>query len=256
VILTRVVPGGDAALDLDTDASQLALDDYYRLPAPSWVRLNLIGSVDGSAAGSDGTSDTLTNPVDRRILRTLRGLADAVVVGAASVRAEGYYVPRSAALAVVTGSGDLSGNRIRTSGERGPLVVLCPSAAVDTVRRTLGETPALILEVPSAGGRMTPREILRILTREGYSSIVCEGGPSLAAQFLQDGVLDEICLTTSPVVGGTALPLFGGVALDETALTLTQLLVDERSFLYSRWAVARPSVRPSSPEALGAPTTH
>jgi riboflavin biosynthesis pyrimidine reductase len=135
-------------------------------------------------------------------------------------------------------------------------VVLCPSAAVDTVRRTLGETPALILEVPSAGGRMTPREILRILKREGYSSIVCEGGPSLAAQFLQDGVLDEICLTTSPVVGGTALPLFGGVARDETALTLTQLLVDERSFLYSRWAVARPAIRPSSQEAPSAPTTH
>jgi riboflavin biosynthesis pyrimidine reductase len=238
VRITRLIPGGSAPLDLDSGTSQATLDEYYRPPAAAWVRLNLVGSVDGSAAGSDGTSDSLTNPTDRRVLRTLRGLADAVVIGAASVRAEGYYVPRTAALAVVTGSGDLSGNRIVTTGQRGALLVLCPSAAAGTVRRTLGPTAARILEVPAEGGRMSPRNILAVLHSEGYRSIVCEGGPSLAAQFLRDGVVDEICLTTSPVVGGTSLPLFAGVPMSERPLTLTQLMVDEQSFLYSRWAVA------------------
>jgi len=238
VSLTRLIPGGGAPLDLDADESQATLDEYYRPPAADWVRLNLVGSVDGSAAGNDGTSDSLSNPTDRRVLRTLRGLADAVVVGAASVRAEGYYVPRTAALAVVTGSGDLSGNRIVTTGQRGPLLVLCPATAAETARRTLGSTAARVVEVPADGGRITPQHILDALTSAGYRSIVCEGGPRLAAQFLQAGVLNEICLTTSPVVGGTSLPLFAGASLSETPLTLTQLMVDERSFLYSRWAVA------------------
>ena len=238
MILTRLIPGGDAALDLASDTAAATLDEYYRPPRSDWVRVNLVGSVDGSAAGGDGTSDTLSNPVDRRILRTIRGLADAVVVGAASVRAEGYYVPRTAALAVVTGSGDLSGNRIHTTGQRGPLLVLCPAGAADTVRRTLGETEAHVVVVPSSAGRMTPQHILSALRTAGYRSIVCEGGPTLAGQFLQAGVLDELCLTTSPVIGGTTLPLFGGTEIDATTLTLTHLLADESSFLYSRWAVA------------------
>jgi riboflavin biosynthesis pyrimidine reductase len=238
VKLTRLIPGGASPLDLDDDTSQETLDGYYRPPSAAWVRLNLVGSVDGSAAGGDGTSDSLTSPVDRRVLRTLRGLADAVVVGAASVRAEGYYIPRTAALAVVTGSGDLSGHRIVTSAQRGPLLVLCPPTAADTARRTLGSTPARVIEVPATGTRLSPQHILRALTAEGYRSIVCEGGPTLAAQFVDAGVLNEICLTTSPVVGGTSLPMFAGAPLGETPLTLTQLLVDEKSFLYSRWAVA------------------
>jgi riboflavin biosynthesis pyrimidine reductase len=238
VKLTRLIPGGASPLDLDDDTSQAILDEYYRPPSDEWVRLNLVGSVDGSAAGSDGTSDSLSNPIDRRVLRTLRGLADAVVVGAASVRSEGYHVPRTAALAVVTGSGDLSGHRIITTGQRGPLLVVCPPSAAATARRTLGGAAAHIIEVPAEGTQLSPHNILRALADGGYRSIVCEGGPSLAAQFVAAGVLDEICLTTSPVIGGTSLPLFAGAPLNETPLTLTQLLVDERSFLYSRWAVA------------------
>jgi riboflavin biosynthesis pyrimidine reductase len=236
VILRPVLPVAGDALDLETHADRDRLAGLYRLPRPDWVRLNLIASVNGNAAGSDGTSETLTNPTDRAILRTIRDLADVVVVGAASVRAEGYFVPKHAALAVVTATGDFSGHRIRSGDGRGPLLVACPSAAVDRASETLGATPHRIIVVPDTNGRLSPGDILTALRSAGYTSVVCEGGPSLAAQFVDAGVLDELCLTTAPLLNGAALPLFAGHTFAEQPLTLTQLLVDDADFMYSRWS--------------------
>ncbi len=103
MILRRLVPAGPE-LDLD---DRPALLDLYRPPRSTWLRLNMVATVDGAAAGSDGTSESLTNRADRRILGVIRELADVVLVGAASVRAEGYQLPKRAPLAVVTRSGDL-----------------------------------------------------------------------------------------------------------------------------------------------------
>ncbi|PRY70335.1 riboflavin biosynthesis pyrimidine reductase [Glaciihabitans tibetensis] len=235
--LTRVFPAENGLLDLADAAEHDRLVDLYRPPRAQWLRLNLIGSVSGSAAGVDGTSETLTNATDRMILRIIRDLSDVVLVGAASVRAEGYFVPRHAALAVVTGSGDLAGHRIRSGEDRGALLVVCPASAVSTVTTTLGETKAAIIVVPDDNGRMEPRDIVDGLRAGGYQSIVCEGGPGLAAQCVNAGLVDEFCLTTSPVLNGAALPLFGGHEFAERRLTLTQLLSDEASFLYGRWAL-------------------
>jgi riboflavin biosynthesis pyrimidine reductase len=238
VSLTRLFPPTDIPLDLGDEAEHELLVNLYRPPREEWLRLNLIGSVSGSAAGVDGTSETLTNKTDRMILRIIRDLSDVVLVGAASVRAEGYFVPRHAALAVVTGSGDLSGHRIRSGGQRGALVIVCPTSAVPTVRRTLGDTAASIIEVSDDNGRMTAHGIIDGLRSAGYRSIVCEGGPGLAAQCVNAGLVDEFCLTTSPVLNGASLPLFGGHEFAERQLTLTQLLSDESSFLYGRWALS------------------
>jgi riboflavin biosynthesis pyrimidine reductase len=238
VILTRVIPGGEPPLDLNTPEARARLVELYRPASPDWLRLNLVGSVSGSAAGSDGTSETLTNPTDRRLLNVIRDLSDLVLVGAASVRAEGYFVPKNAGLAVVTGTGNLSGNRIVTTGQRGPLLVLCPATAAATVRHTLGDVDASIITVADTDGTLSPHDILGALRGAGYRSIVCEGGPSLAAQLIEAGVVDEICLTVSPVLNGSALPLFGGNHLTERRLTLTQLMADDASGLYSRWAMA------------------
>jgi riboflavin biosynthesis pyrimidine reductase len=172
------------------------------------------------------------------ILGVIRDHSDAVLVGAASVRAEGYVVPRHAALAVVTGSGDFTGHRIvRSRGRLGELVILCPAAAAATARRTLGTVDARIIVVPDLDGRLAPTDILAALRSAGFASIACEGGPSLAAQFADAGLLDEICLTTTPMVNGGALPLFGAHAFADRRLTLTQLLKDEADCLYARWAV-------------------
>jgi riboflavin biosynthesis pyrimidine reductase len=237
VILTRVLPAVEAPIDLDDPDARDRLADLYRPPTDPWLRLNLITSVSGSAIGSDGTSDTLTNSADRALLGVIRMLADVVLVGAASVRAEGYFVPRRAALAVVTAGGDLSGHRITMTGQRGPLLVLCPASASANVRRTLGAVEATIVELPDAGGVIAATDIVGALHADGYRSIVCEGGPNLAAHLVRAGVVDEACLSTSPLLNGSRVPLFGDADIESVPLELTQLLTDNASGLYARWLI-------------------
>jgi riboflavin biosynthesis pyrimidine reductase len=232
-------PEVETTLEVGTDSTQETLESWYRPPSTPWLRINLIAAVSGDAAGTDGTSDSLSNPADRAILRAIRDVADAVVVGAASVRAEGYRVPRTAKLVVVTSTGDLSGHRIAPErAER--VVVVCPEAAVARVRESLGGSLAelaTIIVVDDDARRITPRAIVEALHERGLTSLVCEGGPSLAGQFVRDGLVDELCLSTSPVVIGSGLPVFGTERFAASRLSLGQLLIDDQSALYARWSV-------------------
>ena len=243
MILTRIVPSAVDAerIDLGDDRAAQSLASLYAPPRPDWLRLNLVASVNGSAAGGDGTSDSLTNPADRAILRAIRSLADVVLVGAASVRAEGYHVPRSSRLAVVTGTGDLAGHRVGGEVEPGRVLVICPAAAVPRVEATLAGIPAEIIVVDDVEGRISPTDIVGRLRGRGLAHIVCEGGPSLAGQLINADLVDELCLSTGPVITTAQLPLFGGARVAERRLELTQLLVDDASGVYARWRFPLPA---------------
>ena len=56
----------------------------------AWLRVNFVSTLDGAVSGADGRSGSINTPADHRVFRVLRELADAVVVGAGTVRAEGY----------------------------------------------------------------------------------------------------------------------------------------------------------------------
>jgi riboflavin biosynthesis pyrimidine reductase len=235
VILTPVFPQTEDAIVLDSANARDRLAELYRPPREDWLRLNLVGSVSGGATGSDGTSETLTNPADRLLLGVIRMLADVVLVGAASVRAEGYFVPRRAALAVVTSSGDLAGHRITSTGQRGALLILCPGSAAARARETLGDGVGEICVVPDTDGVLDALDIVATLRDAGYRSIVSEGGPLLASHLLHSGVVDELCLSTSPVLNGAKTSLFGSDEFDDHDLTLAGLMVDSASGVYARW---------------------
>lgn len=228
MILERLYPGPTETIDGD-DRDRLL--ELYRPPRTEWLRLNLVASVTGSAKGSDGTSETLSNPADRRILGVIRELSDVVLIGANSLRTEAYLHPRRSRLAIVTFSGNLAGHRMP---ETSPIVI-CPPAAVDRVHADLPD--AEIIELEPQGDALSAIAVVAALREAGLASIVCEGGPSLAAQLIDAGLTDEFCLATSPRVGGTPFPLTGPAAVAERAVTLTQLLRDESSGLYARWAL-------------------
>lgn len=232
--LTRVHPGAPETLDLDDESSRERLLEYYRPPADEWLRLNLVASISGSAAGYDGTSETLTSRSDRRILGVIRELSDVVLVGAASVRAEGYQLPRRSRLAVVTASGDLSGHRLGTA-DPALVTVVCGASAIHKVRETLGD--AEILTVATDDGRIGMTDLVAALRHAGYASIVCEGGPGLAGQLLAASLIDDLCLSTSPVVGDVRLPLLDGEGLPDHAATLAHVLIDDGSFVFARWSL-------------------
>ena len=242
MILTPVFPTAAPPIDLESVDARRLITELYRPPREDWLRLNLIGSVSGSATGSDGTSETLTNQVDRVILNVIRSFSDVVVVGAASVRAEGYFVPRNGALAIVSRSGDFSGHRIKDTSNRGAVLILCPAAVAERVRETIGLADVAIVAVPDENGSLAADAIVTALRGRGYRSIVAEGGPGIASQLVLGHVVDELCLTTSPVLNGGRLPILGTTEFADVPLTLAQLLIDGSGFSYARWALEAPAV--------------
>ena len=232
--LRSLVPaGGPVGLD-----DRAALLERYALPRPDWVRLNLVTTVSGRTAGADGTSESITTRTDRRILGHIRELADVVLVGAQSVRVEGYQLPRNATLAVLTRSGDLAGHRLDSAD--GPdsakghdaadgrgAIVLGPASAREMAAAS---TPFPFHELPDD----TVATAIGTLRALGFRSIVCEGGPGLAGQLVGSGLLDELCLTTSPRLGGTGLSLLGEAEVD-VRLELAGLLADDDGTLFARW---------------------
>jgi len=244
MILRRVHPEPPQVLECDASDARAQLLEWYRPPNHEWLRLNLVATVNGSAAGKDGTSETITSAMDRRILGVIRELSDVVLVGAASVRSEGYQLPKMSRLAVVTATGDLSGHRIDPdAGER--LIVICPIAVVGIIRAQFAE--ALILSPENdnhySAAPVDPIDIMALLRGNGFASIVCEGGPRLATQLVNAGLVDELCLTTSALLTSARLPIFAtpdpAAAGTENSLELTQLIIDESSSLYARWAFSR-----------------
>lgn len=95
-------PGLDFSLLTDDE-----LAAFYAWPSGASLRLNMLLDAHGSVTGTDGTSHSLTSKLDRRILRLIRAQADVIVVGASSVRAEGWFLPQQGLLVVLTKSGEL-----------------------------------------------------------------------------------------------------------------------------------------------------
>ena len=231
--IERLYPGAPETIDLDDRERLLEL---YRPSSSTWLRLNLITSVSGAATGSDGTSETLSNPADRRLLGVIRELADVVLIGAESVRAEGYQQPRKSRIAILTASGNLAGNRLRR-GEGPAPIVICPPGAVALVQSSIDDVELIVLEPED--GRIGVSAAIAALRSRGLDSIVCEGGPGLAAQVVDAGLVDEFCLATSPLIGGAPFPVLGGHSVSEHRVELTQLLRDDSSGLYARWALVK-----------------
>ncbi|BDV30635.1 dihydrofolate reductase family protein [Microbacterium terricola] len=237
MIVTEVVPRTGASTDVTSDEGRTWIAERYARPDPAYVRLNMITSLTGSAAGSDGTSETLTNRVDRRILGVLRADADVVVVGAQSVRAEGYVVPRTARLAIVTGSGDLAGHRLSLEAGASPdrVLIVCPQSRADEIAARVLPHGVQVVAVPDDGGRLQPAAIVAALAERGLRRLVCEGGPTLAAQFAEAGLIDEYCVTVAPALEPAAhafLPVQRRLATD-----VAGMLVDEAGFSYLRLRV-------------------
>jgi riboflavin biosynthesis pyrimidine reductase len=163
------------------------------------VRLNFVASVDG-AATRDGLSGGLGGPADERYFALLRRVADVVVVGAGTVRAEGYgpmivSQPRRGqpVLAIVTGRLDLDpASPLFTEAPVKPLIIT-------TERAPDAAAFADVADVLVAGStRVDAGRAVEALHARGLHRILCEGGPTRFGSVLAADVLDELCHTVSP----------------------------------------------------------
>jgi riboflavin biosynthesis pyrimidine reductase len=177
------------------------------------VRVNFVTSLDG-ASTIDGRSAGLATPGDQRIFRLLRTLADVVLVGAGTVRTEGYAGPlvddeqravrASLGLsalprkAVVSHSLDIDVQAPFFTEPPRPLVVTRTDA--DPAKQAaLAEVADLVAYGDS---RVDLGRTLEALAGNGLRQVLCEGGPALFGALLEAAVVDELCLTLTDMIAG------------------------------------------------------
>lgn len=206
------------------------LIERYRVPdrLTPRVRVNFIASLDG-AATHEGLSGGLNNADDKIVFDVLRLLTDVILVGAGTVRAEGYGGIRMTAedaawrvahglsaqppVAIVSGRLDLDpGHPVFTKAVTRPLVLT--HAAAPTDRRV---ALAAVADVIVCGEHaIDPRLLVAALAARGLPQILCEGGPHLFGDLVAADRVDELCLSLSPLLeGGSA----GRIAVGAIAVT-------------------------------------
>jgi riboflavin biosynthesis pyrimidine reductase len=210
------------------------LSVYARLPAiegrPS-VRLNMIASIDGATAVS-GVSGNLGGAADRQLFSVLRSRADAVLVAAGTVRAE-QYGPGRLPIAVVSRSCRLDWRSpFFTEATCRPVVITV--AAAPAANRAAAERVA---DVVIAGTDVVDLPVaIQALGQRGVRSVLAEGGPSLNAQLAAAGLLDELCLTLSPMlVGGDAKRILSGTGPTVPCRMALCSLCEQDGFLFFRF---------------------
>jgi riboflavin biosynthesis pyrimidine reductase len=229
--LSEVRPALGHPFDISTDHGYARLRDIYAPPGRRYLRLNMITTLTGSASGADGTSETLSSRVDRKILGVIRAHADGILVGAETVRAEGYVVPRAGVLVVLTTTGDIIGHRMHDAADR--VILVCPGDRVHEVRARAELPGATVLGVGDSG-RPAPAAVRAALDERGLSRIVCEGGPSVASAFASAGMIDEFCVTVAPALTAVAEPFLTVSSAEPIETDVAGMLVDEAAFSYLR----------------------
>ncbi|HWF29093.1 MAG TPA: pyrimidine reductase family protein [Mycobacterium sp.] len=220
----------------------------------TWVRANFIASVDGGAT-ADGKTATMAGPGDRLVFHLLRELADVIVVGAGTVRIEGYSgahlgvaqrhrrqahgrgeVPP---LAIVTQSGRLDRDMpVFTRTEVPPLVLTC-TAAAEEAQRQLTDLCEVVDCSGSDPGKIDEVTLLEALAARGMRRVLTEGGPMLLGAFVEHDMLDELCLTIAPyLVGGLARRIATGPGQLMTHMRCAHILTDDAGYLYTRYTKA------------------
>lgn len=189
--------------------------ETLRPPYGPHLRANFATSMDGSVTDPQGRSGGLGGEGDREVFRTLRAHTDAILVGAGTVRSEGYGPhrlsagvaarraaegrPRPAPIVVVTGSADLDPTDPLFTEAVTPTIVLTRAAAPAERRAALAEVGEVIVvgdgEVDLGAG-------VEGLHERGLERLLCEGGPSLLGHLLALDLVDELCLTVAPVIVG------------------------------------------------------
>jgi riboflavin biosynthesis pyrimidine reductase len=226
---------------------------------PGGLRVNFIASADGAASAA-GKSAGLQTPGDNLIFAALRDLADVVVAGAGTVTAEGYraitvpeprrsirraYGLRDALpTAVVSRTLRLDPSAslfVDAGGESRTIVLTCEAAPADRLA-ALGRVADVVI---CGGDAVEPARARAALEERGHSRLLSEGGPTAFADFVAGGVVDELCLTVSPLlIGPGPVRVTAGAQWDGPAGLALVGALEEDGALFLRYRVDRPAVGP------------
>ena len=221
-----------------------------------WILLNMVNSVDGFIS-FEGRAGGLSGSADRNIYQIIRGLADIILVGAGTVRAENYKAPKTPEgklaefresrgqekrprIAVLSGELNLNpdmGLFAERHPEDKPPLIYTKSESLEKNRSQFA-TSSEIIDFPEE--ELNVSRVVHDLFNQDAKIVVCEGGPNLNAHLLADDLIDEFCLSVSPrAVGGENPPPFLNHPVDSPVeLSLNRILLEEE-FLFCRYLTVR-----------------
>ncbi|WP_200307686.1 pyrimidine reductase family protein [Streptomyces adelaidensis] len=246
--------GGSDFADREWSLDELAAAYAYPEPPPGgpapWLRANMVSTLDG-AAQHGGRSQPISSDADMRIFGTLRGLADAVIVGAETVRQEGYRPARAReqfaaarlaagqtpapAVVVVSASLELDFSLPLFTSPLTPTILLTGAAAAPD-RVATAEKAGVQVVIAGDGMGVDPARAVRALADRGLTRLLSEGGPRLLGQLIAADVLDELCLTVSPMLtAGDAQRIAGGPSVPVPKRFALASLLEEAGYLFGRY---------------------
>ncbi len=248
--MRRLFPNPELGID--------PVDAYRRLPPAGpnrpAVRLNMIESVDGAAV-VNGRTAGLGGSADHALFALLRSLADVILIGASTLRIEGYgpvvldelATARRAALglvgapviAVLTRSCRLDWQSPLFTQTGQPPLVLTTTNAGATDRDHAATVADVIIagdttvDLPAALSALADRDVRNVLA---------EGGPRVSAQLAAAGLLDELCLTLAPqLVAGSAPRILNGPDLHLPAALELGHVLESDGYLFLRYHRSPPT---------------
>jgi riboflavin-specific deaminase-like protein len=243
VSIRALWPSADATVD--------SLVDWYPRADRPALRVNFVSSLDG-AVTVDGFSAGLSGPGDKLIFGALRMVCDALIVAAGTIRAERYDALRLDAarrdwrrgnglaeyplMVVVTRSLDLDpAQEIFSDAPIRPIVITSAAAPADRRAALAG-----VAEILTAGEREVDlAAAFAQLHARGATQLLSEGGPHLLGAMIAADLVDELCLTVSPLLaGGTAGRIATGPPGPPRSMALRHVLAEDDMlfFKYARTA--------------------
>jgi riboflavin biosynthesis pyrimidine reductase len=196
--------GGTAGMAMSDD-----LLAFYAYPRSDrvYVRASLVQTRDGALTGQDHRSHSITRPADQRALAAMRHLADVILIGASTVRQEDFgRKPPADGTELAELTPDMAVAVVSHSLDLDPRASLFVDAVTSTIVLTTADSPAdrrrelaAVAELVVADSTMVDMSwALGVLAGKGLTKVLCESGPTLLAQLVDAGLLDEVCLTTIP----------------------------------------------------------
>lgn len=246
----RLLVPGRSGLPALSDLDAAGLFTAYAAPDRPWVRCNMVTSLDGAATGADGRSGSINDDADHVVFEVLRALCDVVVVGAGTIRAEGYP-PLSVAeslrglrrelgladalpLVAVSNRGEVPPTLSGCRDGRALMAVPASAPGLAAARDDLGDEHVIVC----GDDTVDVGVLLDALHDRGWGQVLTEGGPSLLGAFLAAGRLDELCFTVAPQVVGGDHPRPVGTGGTPADLDL-EVLVEQDGTVMGRWLVRR-----------------
>jgi riboflavin-specific deaminase-like protein len=244
VALRRLLPAGGSATP-DEAVAELRCWELAPQARP-FVAVNMVHTVDGRATVA-GRTAPISSTADRQLFHALRTRVDAVMVGAGTLRVERYgrlvRDPHRREQRVAAGlAADPLAIIVSASLDLPPDLPLLqdPDSRVVIITGSGASLDGCAARVAYLRTNDLAAALARLRSDHGIRSILCEGGPRLNASLLAGRLIDELFLTTIPLLadGAGALTIIGDGAATEPIASRLLWLLEHEGELFARYALA------------------